>query len=107
MGDMADMAYELGLNQMMDDGYGIGYEPGFTNAYFSGIGNSVRFVTCRYCHTYLLRWSRTENGWRMINEAGDIHSCKEYRKAKAYDPDPDPFNGDDGPDPAQWGEGHG
>ncbi len=100
MGDMSDMAMEQGLSMLYEDGVGcIGDECG------GGIGNSVRFCTCKYCHTYLLRWHQTENGWRMINEAGEIHACKEYRDAKKrYDPDPDPFNGDAGPDPAQWGE---
>jgi hypothetical protein len=98
MGDMADMAIELGLSMAYEDG--LGYE----DEHEGGIGNSVRYCTCNYCRTYLLRWQRTLNGWRMVNEAGEIHSCKEYRNAKRNTPDPDPDNGRDGPDPAQLGE---
>lgn len=77
MGDMADMAMEQGLSMAWEDGIGY-YDEGF----IGGIGNSVKYCTCKYCHTYLLRWTQTDKGWRMIDQQGEIHSCKEYHTSK-------------------------
>lgn len=35
--------------------------------------------TCKYCGCKHLAWGETDFGWRLYNEQGEIHSCKEYQ----------------------------
>lgn len=34
---------------------------------------------CRYCGREQLRWHETDNGWRLFDAQGNVHTCKEYR----------------------------
>jgi len=62
MGDMADMLIEQGFQNMID---GMDEEP-WTRA-------------CKYCDERDLHWRQLAEGWRLFNDLGEMHSCKEYR----------------------------
>lgn len=77
MGDMADWIIDNGYDEWMDfdpETYGM---PDFDDAQvFPG---PKRF-SCKYCHKTGLVWRQFENGWRLTNDDGSIHKCKEYMK---------------------------
>lgn len=37
-------------------------------------------VTCKYCGKAGFQWKETEAGWRLHDEEGELHRCKEYKK---------------------------
>lgn len=105
MGDMADMMIEQGIAQISDPDY----DPELDCADWvaGGIAYTYKTTRCKYCRTPRLNWVDKDGKWRLYRQDGEVHSCKQYRDAKQAErecPDPDPFNGDEGPDPAQLGE---
>lgn len=65
MGDMADMLIEQGIQNMLD-----------------GIEDGEGFWTraCKYCDERDLHWRQLPEGWRLFNDLGVMHTCKEYRR---------------------------
>lgn len=63
MGDMADMLIEQGIQNMLD---GIEEPEPFTRA-------------CKFCDERDLHWRQLPEGYRLFNDAGEMHHCKEYR----------------------------
>ena len=82
MGDMADMAMELGLEQMMDAGYGIGFEP--DDVEYIRRGQPNKLIKCKYCGERGLTWHSIGDKWRLVSKENGVHSCKEYRTTKQY-----------------------
>lgn len=39
-----------------------------------------RPVTCRRCHKEGLSWAETQAGWRLFDEDGNPHHCRESAK---------------------------
>jgi len=69
MGEMADLT----LDQFYDPWQGDDeWEPMPTK----------RSVRCKYCHCVGLQWKHTDKGWRLIDDNGILHTCKEYRRRR-------------------------
>jgi hypothetical protein len=39
-------------------------------------------IRCKYCSAPDLHWKDVERGWRLVDGAGDVHSCAKYGRAK-------------------------
>ena len=46
-------------------------------------------TTCRYCSEGNLWWEETSKGWRLFNEDGIVHTCKQYTKEQYVNNDPE------------------
>ena len=85
MGEMADMAIEQGIAQMTDQDY----EPDYDSSRWKDVptvrrGSMYRHEkkTCRYCGEHGFKWTNLgKEGWRLIDEDGELHTCKEYEDA--------------------------
>jgi len=33
-------------------------------------------ITCKYCNETGLHWEKTEKGWRLFEDEGQMHSCR-------------------------------
>jgi hypothetical protein len=66
MGDIADMLFEQGLQEMID----------------GELNGPPSPVYCKYCKRDGFHWDLTDTGWRLITITGRIHSCKAYRDGR-------------------------
>lgn len=64
MGDMADLLYEQELTYELTHGEGSEF-------WFRPAPKA-----CKWCGEDGLRWIKVEHGWRLHDEAGIIHTCK-------------------------------
>lgn len=39
----------------------------------------ITYKTCKACGMQGLSWIKTDAGWRLRDQSGTIHSCKEYK----------------------------
>lgn len=78
MGEMADLALSeiLDLDELCDN-YDYELEPG-EPWIGGGVGRSYKVPTslkCKWCGKYNLIWKKTDKGWRLADNAGNIHTC--------------------------------
>lgn len=71
MGDMADW-----INDQMYDPFIDG-----TPEYFLDPedDNGPASTACRYCLAGSLYWFETDHGWRLGDQHGNLHTCREYK----------------------------
>jgi hypothetical protein len=69
MGEFADMSLEF------DDGYD---EYGEYNEDPNGGHNPYK--TCKYCKKPYLSWNKLNNKWRLYEQDGKLHQCKDAPK---------------------------
>lgn len=63
-GEMSDLeAFEMGIIDEM------GYL----------IENNGQGRTCKYCKMGSLAWKQLENGWRLVDRKGNVHTCSKYQ----------------------------
>lgn len=39
------------------------------------IEDSMKDRTCKYCKMGSLAWKQLENGWRLVDRKGNVHTC--------------------------------
>lgn len=82
MGDIADMALDQGIMEMLDGDFeyeasNAGWHTGFRNRRAPS-----RNLQCRYCGQTGLHWEAEPDGWRLFDEDDEIHACLTKPKSK-------------------------
>jgi len=74
MGDGADDALDMAINEMIEDSYDLTWREGFSRHY------RIPKKVCRYCGKGGLHWEIKEKGWRLCNNGNEPHECLLYKR---------------------------
>lgn len=64
------------------DHEGQAYDCMLDDFYWSASSNGEKYLptshVCKFCGEDDLSWTRYENGWRLINDNGKLHTCSKH-----------------------------